>query len=141
MSKVYLRPCPGCSQHIRMSERACPFCGVSLDASSIPASPQNRGRTGGPGIHKRASGALMRTSYSPVVPLFVVGVITACGGSTGVGSGGSGSVSGTVGGASFTVASELAFIEPADTTSGCSGTSDGGEVCTSTSTGQGVIVV
>ena len=29
----HLRPCPRCSRHVRVSEGACPFCGVSLDPS------------------------------------------------------------------------------------------------------------
>jgi hypothetical protein len=35
---AHLRPCPGCSRHVRVSEGACPFCSASLDAS-FQASP------------------------------------------------------------------------------------------------------
>jgi hypothetical protein len=37
MNRPHLRPCPGCSRHVRVSEVACPFCGVSLDASFAAA--------------------------------------------------------------------------------------------------------
>jgi hypothetical protein len=97
----------------------------------------------------------MRKSHFPVaaVARFLVAVLacSACGGSSssgpggsgpgGSGSGGSGSVNGTVGGASFVVASQLAFIGPADTSSSCTGPADGGVTCTTKSSGQGVIVV
>ncbi len=33
MTEAYLRPCPACSRHVRVSEGACPFCSVALDAS------------------------------------------------------------------------------------------------------------
>jgi hypothetical protein len=34
-----LRPCPACSRHVRVSERACPFCAGELDATfrSVPS--------------------------------------------------------------------------------------------------------
>jgi hypothetical protein len=84
----------------------------------------------------------MRMSQLVVARFFVAGLAcNACGGSTGAGSVGSGSVNGTVGGTSFTVGSQLAFIGPADTSSVCMGAGDGGETCTTTSKGQGVIVV
>jgi hypothetical protein len=38
MSNPHLRPCTGCSGHIRVSETACPFCGGLLD-SAFRASP------------------------------------------------------------------------------------------------------
>ena len=38
MTTAYLRPCPGCSRHVRVSEGACPFCGTALD-SSFRAAP------------------------------------------------------------------------------------------------------
>jgi|HubBroStandDraft_2_1064218.scaffolds.fasta_scaffold56157_3 hypothetical protein len=36
-----LRPCPGCSRHVRASESACPFCRHELDIAfrSAPSSP------------------------------------------------------------------------------------------------------
>jgi hypothetical protein len=43
---AHLRPCPGCSRHVRVSEGACPFCGVSLDpsfrATPAPVGPSRR---------------------------------------------------------------------------------------------------
>ena len=46
MTRSHLRPCPGCSRHVRVSDTTCPFCGVSLGASfraaPLPASPSVR---------------------------------------------------------------------------------------------------
>ena len=46
MSKSHLRPCPGCSRHVRVSDATCPFCGVALGASfgaaPVPVSPSVR---------------------------------------------------------------------------------------------------
>ena len=46
VTKPHLRPCPGCSRHVRVSEGACPFCGVSLDpsfaAAPVPVAPSKR---------------------------------------------------------------------------------------------------
>ena len=43
---AHLRPCPGCSRHIRVSEGACPFCSAALDARSqaspAPVGPSKR---------------------------------------------------------------------------------------------------
>jgi hypothetical protein len=43
---AHLRPCPGCSRHVRVSERACPFCSATLDtsfqASPAPVGPSKR---------------------------------------------------------------------------------------------------
>lgn len=30
MSRAPVSPCPACARHVRLSERACPFCGVEL---------------------------------------------------------------------------------------------------------------
>ena len=38
MARPHLRPCPGCSRHVRVSASACPFCNAALDAS-FRASP------------------------------------------------------------------------------------------------------
>jgi hypothetical protein len=71
------------------------------------------------------------------IPVFVVvGALAACSssGKTGTG-GGSGSVSGTVGGTTFTVGSGVAIIGQ-NTSSSCFGpTADGGESCTSATNG------
>jgi hypothetical protein len=46
MTAAHLRPCPGCSRHIRVSGGTCPFCIVSLDpsfsASAAPIAPSRR---------------------------------------------------------------------------------------------------
>jgi hypothetical protein len=46
MTASHLRPCPGCSRHVRVSEGVCPFCGASLDAtfqaSPAPVGPSRR---------------------------------------------------------------------------------------------------
>ncbi len=46
MTRAHLRPCPGCSRHVRVSEGACPFCAASLDASfraaPAPVPPSRR---------------------------------------------------------------------------------------------------
>jgi hypothetical protein len=46
MTKAHLRPCTGCARHIRVSEAACPFCGVepsaALRASPAPVAPRGR---------------------------------------------------------------------------------------------------
>jgi hypothetical protein len=46
MTTAHLRPCPGCSRHVRVSEGACPFCAASLDASfkatPAPMGPSRR---------------------------------------------------------------------------------------------------
>jgi hypothetical protein len=46
MTRPHLRPCPGCSRHLRVSDTACIFCGISLGASfrasPLPASPSVR---------------------------------------------------------------------------------------------------
>src|SRR5580658_775358 len=73
-----LRPCPGCSRHVRVSESACPFCAGKLDDAfrSIP-SPR-----------ALAVGRLSRAA------LFALGASSlatpACGSGTGSGGGGSG---------------------------------------------------
>ncbi len=33
----HLAPCPGCARHVRVDERACPFCASQLDLSGVPA--------------------------------------------------------------------------------------------------------
>lgn len=38
-----LAPCPGCSRHVRVADRACPFCGTSF-ASTLTARPDLDGR-------------------------------------------------------------------------------------------------
>jgi hypothetical protein len=43
---AHLRPCPGCSRHVRVSEGACPFCGLLLEpafrAAPAPIGPSRR---------------------------------------------------------------------------------------------------
>ena len=43
---AHLRPCPGCSRHVRVSEGTCPFCGVLLEpafrAAPAPIGPSRR---------------------------------------------------------------------------------------------------
>jgi hypothetical protein len=79
-------------------------------------------------------------NHLTVIPFFL-GALAACGGSTSSGGSG-GSVSGTVAGTAFTVASEVAVLEPASSTStACAVFSDGGLadpgcVPTSTTSGQ-----
>lgn len=87
----------------------------------------------------------MRLVRHAVEALFVtVGASAACGGTT-AGNSGSGSVSGTVGGTTFSVASEIAAIATASSsTSGvCGGEVDAAPTCTggSSTTGQAVAVV
>lgn len=65
-------------------------------------------------------------------------LLLACGGQTG--GSGSGSLSGTVAGTTFQVASSLAIIGPASSSEDCSGEADGGESCTSSSSGQIVAI-
>jgi hypothetical protein len=75
-----------------------------------------------------------------VLSMFVT-TLTACGGSVSSGgSGGAGSLSGSVSNTTFTVASALA-IAGADTSTTCVSSPDGGITCSSTSTGQGVGVL
>jgi hypothetical protein len=80
--------------------------------------------------------------------LSCLGALGACGGATvsdpGSGSGstsGSGSLSGSVAGTTFQVASELAAITIANGSESCIVGSDGGSSCTSTSSGQSVLVL
>jgi hypothetical protein len=68
----------------------------------------------------------VRTSHLAVVPFFVTGALAACGGST-IGDSGGNSVSGTVAGTSFTVASVIASLA----IEGCTWQSDGGDACIS----------
>jgi hypothetical protein len=42
MTRPHLAPCAACARHVRVSEEACPFCGVPL-AASIRASAPPRG--------------------------------------------------------------------------------------------------
>jgi hypothetical protein len=46
MTAAHLRPCPGCSRHVRVSEGACPFCGVLLEpafhVAPAPVGPSKR---------------------------------------------------------------------------------------------------
>ena len=46
MTAAHLRPCPGCSRHVRVTEGACPFCGVLLEpafrAAPAPIPPSRR---------------------------------------------------------------------------------------------------
>jgi hypothetical protein len=39
MSKPHLVACPACARHVRVSETACPFCGVVLAASLRASAP------------------------------------------------------------------------------------------------------
>jgi hypothetical protein len=39
MSKPHLVACPSCARHVRVSEAACPFCGVGLPASLRASAP------------------------------------------------------------------------------------------------------
>jgi hypothetical protein len=86
----------------------------------------------------------MRTSHFAVIPFFVVGTLVACGDSTSGGGGGGNSVSGTVAGTTFTVASEVATIQAASGSStSCAFYSDGGPVnpgCVPTTTSSGQLV-
>jgi hypothetical protein len=41
-----LRPCPGCTRHVRASESACPFCATALPASEESPSPESASRPG-----------------------------------------------------------------------------------------------
>jgi hypothetical protein len=66
--------------------------------------------------------------------------MAACGGSTS-GASGTGSLSGTVDGVSFTVASGIAEIGPESSNGTCTTGSDGGEDCTSSSSGQIVAAI
>ena len=33
MTTAHLRACPACARHVRVTELACPFCGVALEAA------------------------------------------------------------------------------------------------------------
>jgi hypothetical protein len=80
---------------------------------------------------------LVLTATSSIIGLGLV----ACGGST-TSPSGSASLSGSVGGTSFTVASSLAEIQAASSSESCGFGSDGGSTgCTSTSSGQVVAVL
>lgn len=37
-----LRPCSGCNRHVALGETACPFCGVTLEATSPARDPLTR---------------------------------------------------------------------------------------------------
>ena len=84
----------------------------------------------------------MRTLHFAIAPLFIATTLVCCGGSTtvggpaGAGSSGSGSANGTVDGATFTVASELAFTGYANNDTACTRSS-----CTTTRSGQEVAVL
>jgi hypothetical protein len=39
MTRPHLAPCAACARHVRVSEDACPFCGVPLAASMRASSP------------------------------------------------------------------------------------------------------
>jgi hypothetical protein len=68
--------------------------------------------------------------------------MVACGGTTTGGGGGTGSLTGTVAGTSFAVASQVAAVEAASTSCTSGGTFDGGQTGeTCTSSGQAVIVI
>jgi hypothetical protein len=68
-----LRPCPGCSRHVRASESACPFCGGELDAA-FRSAPSPRAPVVG------------RLSRAALFAIGAGGVVVACG--SGSGSGG-----------------------------------------------------
>jgi hypothetical protein len=89
----------------------------------------------------------MRKSRLAVVRSLVLGMLAACGGSTSAGSGEGNSLSGTVAGTTFNVASEVAVVQAASASStSCAVYSDGGLanpgcVPTTTSSGQEVAVL
>jgi hypothetical protein len=39
MTRPHLAPCAACARHVRVSEEACPFCGVPLAASMRASAP------------------------------------------------------------------------------------------------------
>jgi hypothetical protein len=81
----------------------------------------------------------MRTLSTSVLALaFTSLAVCACGSST---SGGAGSISGTVAGTSFTVASQIGIVGVDESCSSCGAGADGGQVCTSTSSGQAYVVI
>jgi hypothetical protein len=80
-----LRPCPGCSRHVRVSEPACPFCAGELD-DAFRSTPSPRAR------------AVGRLSRAALFALGASGLATAaCGSGSSTGSGGTsgGTQSGT----------------------------------------------
>lgn len=43
MSHTPLSPCPGCHRHVRTDAPHCPFCSATLDATSLPVTPDAGG--------------------------------------------------------------------------------------------------
>ncbi len=78
---------------------------------------------------------LLATGLSSSLLVVVAAGAAACSSSTS-GSTGTGALSGTVDGVSFTVASGIAEIGPESSNENCTTGSDGGEDCTSSSSGQ-----
>src|ERR1700722_16536847 len=68
MTPAHLRPCPGCSRHVRVIEGACPFCSVALDASfaGVPAPAGPSVRLSRAALFAFSAGA---TVLAPVVAL------------------------------------------------------------------------
>jgi hypothetical protein len=70
------------------------------------------------------------------LPLALIAALAACSSS----SGGNGSVNGTVDGVSFSAASGIAEVGPESSSTDCNVSPDGGQTCTSSSSGQVVAV-
>jgi hypothetical protein len=81
MNRPHLRPCPGCSRHVRVSEGACPFCGGALDASfrAAPAPVPPSRRLSRAALVAFGTGALVLTPAALVID---------CGGSSAAAYGG-----------------------------------------------------
>ena len=81
MTRPRLVACPSCSRHVRVDERACPFCGVELPAAfaESPAAPSPTVRLSRAALYAVGVGALSLTAAQ------------ACGGTVAGGKGDAGS--------------------------------------------------
>jgi hypothetical protein len=85
MTRPHLAPCAACARHVRVSEEACPFCGVPL-AASVRASAPPRGPAvrltraalfafGALGTSAVAASAAVGCSSTAVTPPYGIGPI------------------------------------------------------------------
>jgi hypothetical protein len=86
---VALAPCPGCGRHVRLDERACPFCGVAIAA--LAAAPTTTRRL------TRAAAFAFSASLSTAALLGCGGTADSGIPATDSGSGGGGADTGTTG--------------------------------------------